>query len=164
MATAGNNLSHYSTEDLPNVFSYKIGIVTSEWNNDITFAMRDGAIETLINHGVSEKNIIQKLAPGTYELALAAQWLFEYSDVDAVVCIGNVIQGETRHFDFVCEAAAQGIKDVSLKYNKAAIFCVLTDNNKQQSIDRSGGKHGNKGVEAAVAALKMVALQKSLQR
>jgi 6,7-dimethyl-8-ribityllumazine synthase len=89
--------------------------------------------------------------------------MFEHKKVDAVVAVGSVIQGETKHFDFVCEACAQGVKDVSLKYNKPAVFCVLTDNTMQQAIDRSGGKHGNKGVEAGIAALKMAALQAKLK-
>ena len=100
--------------------------------------------------------------PGSFELSLGAQFLLEYSEIDAVICLGSVVQGETKHFDFVCEGTALGIKDVSLKYNKPVIFGVLTDNTIQQAIDRSGGKHGNKGIEAAITAIKMVALQKTI--
>lgn len=163
MATEGNNLSEYNIEEIPNGADFKIGIVVSEWNEDITSNLLSGAKDTLLMHGVKPTNIIIKPVPGTYELPLAAQFLFEgIKDMDGVICIGSVIQGETKHFDFVCEAAALGIKDVNLKYNKPTIFCVLTDNNKQQAIDRSGGKHGNKGVEGAIACLKMIALKKGL--
>ena len=119
------------------------------------------AIEALKICGCT--NFIRKDQPGSFELALGAQFLLEYNDLDAVICLGSVIQGETKHFDFVCEGTVLGIKDVSLKYNKPVIFGVLTDNTLQQAIDRSGGKHGNKGTEAAVTAIKMVALQKELQ-
>ena len=111
---------------------------------------------------VKEENIHVHYAPGSFELPLASQWLLEKDDIDGVVAIGSVIQGETKHFDFVCDATAQGVKDVGLKYNKPAIFCVLTDNHLQQAIDRSGGKHGNKGIEAAIACIKMVHLKKSI--
>lgn len=162
MATAGHNLSSYNSEEVPNGSNYRIGIVVAEWNEHITGGLLKGAKETLLTQGVQEDQLHIHLVPGTYELALGAQMLYEAKDLDGVICIGSVIQGETKHFDFVCEAAAQGIKDVGLKYNKPTIFCVLTDNTEQQAIDRSGGKHGNKGVEGAVACLKMIALQKSL--
>ena len=163
MATVGNNLSEYNIEEIPNGADFKIGIVVSEWNESITGNLLAGAKETLLKHGVEEANILIKPVPGTYELPLGAQFLFEgIQDLNGVICIGSVIQGETKHFDFVCESAALGIKDVNLKYNKPAIFCVLTDNTKQQAIDRSGGLHGNKGVEGAIACLKMIALKDSL--
>jgi 6,7-dimethyl-8-ribityllumazine synthase len=163
MATKGNNLSEYNIEEIPNGADFKIGIVVSEWNEEITGNLLKGAKETLIKHGVNKNNMAIKAVPGTFELPLAAQILFEKDKfLDGVICIGSVIQGETKHFDFVCEAAALGIKDVNLKYNKPTIFCVLTDNTKQQAIDRSGGVHGNKGTEGAIACLKMIALQKSL--
>ncbi len=163
MATAGNNLSEYDIEKIPNGADFKIGIVVSEWNEDITGNLLAGAKEALLANGVLPENILVKPVPGTYELSLAAQFMFESSyRPDGVICIGSVIQGETKHFDFVCESAALGIKDVNLKYNKPAIFCVLTDNTKQQAIDRSGGKHGNKGVEGAIACLKMIDLNNQL--
>lgn len=163
MATEYRNLSEYNRDFVPNGADFKIGIVVSEWNENITLNLLKGAKEALLENGVKEENIIVRFAPGTYELPLASQFLLEHAGVDGVVAIGSVVQGETKHFDFVCEGAAQGIKDVNLKYNKPVAFCVLTDNTMQQAIDRSGGKHGNKGIECAVACLKMVGLQHSLK-
>jgi len=162
MATVNNNLSNYDINSVPNATNMVFGIVVSEWNENITKGLLKGAYTTLLKHGATEDNIIVKFIPGTFELPLAAQTMFEKTDVDAVICLGSVIQGETKHFDFVCEGAALGIKDVALKYNKPTIFGVLTDNNEQQAIDRSGGKHGNKGDEAAVTAIKMVDFHNSL--
>ncbi len=163
MATANTNLSHYDKDSIPSASAMSFGIVVSEWNNQITDALLQGAYDTLIENGANPENIIVKRVPGTYELSLAAQLMLENTEVDGVVAIGSVIQGETKHFDFVCEAVSQGIKDVNLKFNKPVVFCVLTDNTLQQAIDRSGGKHGNKGVECAVAGIKMVALKKELE-
>lgn len=162
MATEGNNLSDYDVSKVPDGSKMTIGIVVSEWNEQITKGLLEGAHKTLLKHGVLEDNILIHFVPGAYELPLSAQFLLENTAVEAVICLGCVIQGETKHFDFVCEGVAQGIKDVSLKYNAPVIFGVLTDNTLQQSIDRSGGKHGNKGDEAAVTAIKMVALKKKL--
>ncbi|MFT7614460.1 MAG: 6,7-dimethyl-8-ribityllumazine synthase [Parvicellaceae bacterium] len=162
MATAGNNLSEYNKELIPNASEMKFGIVVSEWNDKITDGLLEGATSTLLEHGCNKDNFLIEYVPGTFELALGAQLLFESMEIDAVICIGSVIQGETKHFDFVCEGATLGIKDVGLKYNKPAIFCVLTDMNESQAIERSGGKHGNKGTEAAVSAIKMVALKQRL--
>lgn len=160
MATVNKNLSIYDKDTIPSGADFKIGIVVSEWNENITFNLLKGAKEALLENGVKEENIFVHYAPGSFELPLGAQWLLEKDDVDGVIAIGSVIQGETKHFDFVCSATALGIKDVGLKYNKPAIFCVLTDNTLQQAIDRSGGKHGNKGVEAAIACIKMIHLKK----
>lgn len=162
MATKKKNLSEYDKDTIPNGADYKIGIVVSEWNDNITFNLLKGAQEALLENGVKEENIIVKYVPGAYELPLGSQWLLEKEDIDGVIAIGSVIQGETKHFDFVCEATALGIKDVGLKFGKPAIFCVLTDNTMQQAIDRSGGKYGNKGVEAGVACIKMIHYKKSL--
>ena len=162
MATAHTNLSEYDKELTPNASEMSFGIVVSEWNANITDNLLKGAYKALIDNGVLPANIIVKHTPGAYELPLAAQLLIENTKVDGVVAIGSVIQGETKHFDYVCEAVSQGIKDVNLKYGKPVAFCVLTDSTMQQGIDRSGGKHGNKGIECAVAAIKMVALKKSL--
>lgn len=162
MATAHTNLSEYDKELIPNASEMSFGIVVSEWNANITDNLLKGAYDTLIDNGSKPENIIVKHIPGTYELPLAAQLIIENTKVDGVVAIGSVIQGETKHFDYVCEAVSQGIKDVNLKYGKPVAFCVLTDNTMQQGIDRSGGKHGNKGIECAIAAIKMVALKKSL--
>ncbi len=162
MATEGKNLSYYNPESIPNGKDMRIGIVVSEWNEKITFGLLDGAKMALLESGVLEKNIIVKIVPGSFELALAGQFLLQQENIDGVVCLGSVIQGETKHFDFVCQGVTNGIMDINLKYNKPAIFGVLTDNTMQQAIDRSGGKHGNKGIECAIACIKMIALKKSL--
>lgn len=163
MATANTNLSKYDISTIPNGADFRIGIVVSEWNSSITFNLLKGAKETLLKHGVKEDNIFVHLTPGSFELPLGAQFLLENSNIDGVIALGSVIQGETKHFDFVCNGVAQGVKDVSLKYNKPVIFGVLTDNTMQQAEDRSGGRHGNKGIECAVACLKMIKLQKTLK-
>ncbi len=163
MATALRNLSEYNKDFVPNGADFRIGIVVSEWNDNITLNLLKGAKEALLENGVKEENIIVRFVPGAFELPLGAQYFLEYTKVDGVVVIGTVIQGETKHFDFVCEGATQGIKDVGLKYNKPVAFCLLTDNTLQQSIDRSGGKHGNKGIECAIACLKMIGLQQSFK-
>lgn len=160
MATEHHNLSNYNTELVPNGADFKVGIVVSEWNENVTLNLLQGAKETLLVNGVKEEDIHVYFVPGTFELPLGCQFIFENTYLDGVIAIGCVIQGETRHFDFVCEGTTKGIMDVGLKYNRPAIFCVLTDNNLQQSIDRSGGKHGNKGVECAIALLKMIALSR----
>ena len=147
---------------MPSAEGMKIGIVVSEWNANITENLFSGAYEVLVECGCKSEDIIRKNVPGSFELPLAAQFLLESKNVDAVICLGSVIQGETKHFDYVCQTTSNGIKDVSLKYNKAVIFGVLTDNTMQQAIDRSGGKHGNKGVEASITAIKMVSLMKNL--
>lgn len=154
MATSLKNLSEYN--ELPNGADFRIGIVVSEWNGHITSKLYEGALETLLKAGVKEENITLYQVPGAFELPLGAQWLFEKNTIDGVIAIGVVIQGETRHFDFVCSGTTQGIVDVTLKYNRPVGFCLLTDNTEQQSIDRAGGKHGNKGVEAAVTVLRML--------
>ena len=162
MATENKNLSHYNLEEVPSAKGMKIGIVVSEWNANITENLFSGAYEALVECGCKSEDIIRKNVPGSFERPLAAQFLLESKNVDAVICLGSVIQGETKHFDYVCQTTSNGIKDVSLKYNKAVIFGVLTDNTMQQAIDRSGGKHGNKGVEASITAIKMVSLMKNL--
>ncbi|MFT7084697.1 MAG: 6,7-dimethyl-8-ribityllumazine synthase [Vicingaceae bacterium] len=162
MATEGNNLSEYDFNSVPNGSEMTLGIVVSEWNDKITLELLKGAKNTLLKHGVLESNIHVHFVPGAFELPLGAQLLLENKAVEAVICLGCVIQGETKHFDFVCEGVTQGIKDVNLKYNAPVIFGVLTDNTEQQSIDRSGGRLGNKGDEAAVTAIKMVDLKNRL--
>lgn len=134
----------------------KFGIVVSEWNDQVTESLFTGAVETLLRHGVKKENIFRKNVPGSFELTLGAQWLAEIKEIDAVICLGCVIQGETRHFDFICDAVAHGITNVGLKFNKPVIFGVLTPDTLQQALDRSGGKHGNKGDEAAITAIKML--------
>ena len=163
MATENKNLSNYNKEEIPNGADFKIGIVVSEWNYDITRNLLKGAKDALLDNGVLEENIIVKHVPGAFELPLGCQFMLEADDdLDGVVAIGCVIQGETKHFDFVCQGATQGIMRVNMEYNTPVSFCLLTDTTKQQSIDRSGGKHGNKGTECAVACMKMIGLQEEL--
>lgn len=159
MATA--NLSEYDKNSIPNANEFRFGIVVSEWNDQITEGLFRGAYETLLEHGVEEKKIERWNVPGSFELIYGCKKMQESFDMlDAIIAIGSVIQGETKHFDFVCEGVTQGIKDLNVQNDIPVIFCVLTDNNMQQSIDRSGGKHGNKGTEAAIAAIKMAQLRK----
>ena len=158
MATANTNLSNYDKSALPDASSFKLGIVVSEWNAEVTNGLLQGALKTLLDCGVLDYNISVHKVPGSFELIFGAKKL-QTSGVDAVITIGCVIQGETKHFDFVCDGLTQGIVDLNLKYDVPVIFCVLTDTTKQQSIDRSGGKFGNKGIECAVAAIKMAALK-----
>ncbi len=159
---ATTDLSNYDAAGVPKGTGLRLGLVVSAWNAEITDALRDGAMETLLKHGVAFKDIHEVQVPGSYELALGAQLLMEHRPLDGVICIGSVVRGETPHFDFVCHAAAQGIMEVGLKTGQPVIFCVLTDDHMEQARARSGGKHGNKGVEAAVALLKMAALRKKL--
>ena len=157
------NLSEYDATQVPSGENYRIGIVVAEWNREITDVLAQGAVDTLLQHGVAEDNIIVEHVPGSFELTTGADLLLRSDkNIDAVICVGCVIQGETRHFDFICEAVSQGVTNVALKHEKPVIFSLLTTNNMQQALDRAGGKHGNKGVEGAVTALKMVALQKKL--
>ncbi len=162
MATAGKNLSSFKSEDLPNGAHFHVGIVVSEWNSEFTGGMLRGAQEVLLQAGVPEASIRVHWVPGSFELPLGAQWLAERNDIDGVICIGSVIRGETAHFDYVCSAAAQGILRVNQDTGKPVMFCVLTDDTPQQAEARSGGVHGNKGVEAAVGLLKMLTLRSSL--
>lgn len=159
MSTANKNLSQNHSANAPDGSHIHMGIVVSEWNENITGNLLQGALETLQKHGVKSENIKVIYVPGSFELPLGAQKLISKKNIHAVIAIGSVIQGETKHFDFVCNAVAQGIKDVNLKYDKPVIFCVLTDDTMQQAIDRSGGKYGNKGSDCALAALKMCLLE-----
>ena len=158
------NLSEYDPTQVPSGKDYTIGIAVAEWNSEITHALAQGALETLRQHDVKEDNIKLYHVPGSFELTTAADlMLTNDKKMDAVICIGCVIQGETRHFDFICEAVSQGVTNVSIKHGKPVIFSLLTTNDMKQAKDRAGGKHGNKGVEGAVTALKMVAFQKQLE-
>ena len=157
MATTNNNLSDFNKDSLPDSSNMKIGIVVSKWNNKITDGLYNGAFTTLIESGVSENNIEKIEVPGSFELIFGAK-LLSRKDVDAIICLGSLIQGETKHFDYVCQAVSNGIKDLNISLNIPVIFGVLTDNTMEQAVNRSGGKHGNKGVEAAVTAINMVHL------
>jgi len=160
MATANKNLSNYDKNQLPNASGFRFGIVVSEWNDRITNGLFSGAESALLDCGVLPENIIRWNVPGSFELIYGSKKMIETQNVDCVITIGCVIKGETMHFEFVCEGVTQGIKDLNIKSDVPVIFCLLTDNNEQQSIDRSGGIHGNKGTEAAIAAIKMADLRK----
>ena len=158
---ATTDLSVYDKATIPNAKDFRFGIVVSEWNTNITEGLFQGAFDTFIDCGVIKENIVRWNVPGSFELIYGCKKMQQsYDMLDAVIAVGSVIQGETKHFDFVCEGVAQGIKDLNVQSDIPVIFCVLTDNTMQQAIDRSGGKHGNKGVEAAIAAIKMAQLRK----
>ena len=159
MATSFKNLSDYDISSVPNAEDMIFGIVVAEWNEDITATLAEGAINTLKKHGVADSNIVLKHVPGTFELTMGARFFAEYDDVDAVICIGCVVQGDTPHFDYICQGVTKGITDLNLNYDIPFVYGVLTCGTMQQAIDRAGGKHGNKGDEAAITAIKMAALQ-----
>lgn len=156
MSSQNRNLSSVEGSEVKSAADFTFGIVWAEWNHEVTYALYKGAYDTLVKYGAKPENIISKTVPGSFELTLGAQWLAEQKKVDAVIAIGCVIQGETRHFDFICDAVANGITNLNIKFNKPVIFGVLTPDNQQQAIDRAGGKHGNKGDEAAITAIKML--------
>jgi len=158
MATANHNLSDYDLDAVPDGSSFKIHLVVSQWNDTITTALCKGAMETLKRHGVKDSNVKIWRVPGSFELIYGAKKAQSFNP-DAVIAIGSVIKGETQHFDFVCQAVSQGIKDLNLVSDVPVIFCVLTDNILKEAKERSGGKHGNKGTEAAVTALQMSKLR-----
>ncbi|HSI69852.1 MAG TPA: 6,7-dimethyl-8-ribityllumazine synthase [Gillisia sp.] len=161
MATEGKNLSEYDKNSIPDATEFRFGIVVAEWNDNITEGLYQGAVKVLEENGVMSRKIARWNVPGSFELVYGCKKMLEtYDMLDAVIAIGSVIEGETKHFDFVCQAVSQGIKDLNVQNDVPVIFCVLTDQNMQQAIDRSGGKHGNKGAEAAVAAIKMAQLRK----
>jgi 6,7-dimethyl-8-ribityllumazine synthase len=161
---ATRNLSSYDPQSVPSAAEMRFGIVVSDWNNDITSSLLAGAEKTLRKHGVSKKDIIIKHVPGSFELTLGAQFIAEYDDVDGIICLGCVIRGETPHFDYICQGVTQGITQLNLEYNIPFIFGVLTTENHEQAAERAGGKHGNKGDEAAVTAIKMAALQREMEK
>lgn len=161
---ATQNLSQYKPDEVPSAKGMKIGIVVSEWNSDITFSLKEGAIQTLEQYGMDTDDIILRHVPGSFELTTGAQLMAGYTSVDAVICLGCIIQGETPHFDYICQGVTVGLTQVAIEFEIPVIFGVLTTNSYEQALDRSGGKHGNKGVEAAVTAIKMVALKRDFQQ
>jgi 6,7-dimethyl-8-ribityllumazine synthase len=163
MASRLKNLSDYDTSQVPTGHGRKFVIVVAEWNNKVTFALRDGAKKTLLKYGVQEKDILVLYVPGAFELTAACAWACRRR-VDAVIAIGCVIKGDTPHFDYICQGVTQGITQLNLDSLIPVIFGVLTTNNLKQSLERAGGKHGNKGDEAAVTALKMIAVSKQIHR
>ena len=158
MASIIKNLSAFSGRDLPDITSKKFGMVVSEWNEEITHSLMSGALETLLKYGAKKESIIIRSVPGSFELTLGAQTLAQDQEIDAILCLGCVIQGETPHFNFICNAVAQGITTLNLKFHKPIVFGVLTTHTLQQAIARSGGKHGNKGDEAAMTGIKMLTI------
>ncbi len=159
---ATKDLSDFSSSVIPSAAPYRFAIVVAQWNNEITGPLYRGAYQLLTEHGALEENILTVEVPGSFELTSGADMVLAAKDVDAVICLGCVIQGETRHFDFICQAVAQGVTQVAIKYNKPVVFGVLTTDTLQQAVDRAGGKYGNKGDEAAVTAIQMAAVQRSL--
>lgn len=145
-----------SVKSKVNLAKTKVAIVVAEWNEEITGAMHDSAVSSLIKSGIKKENIIRKNVPGSFELTLGALWMAEEKSISAVICLGCVIQGETPHFDYICQAVAYGITEVGIKTKKPVVFGVLTTLNKQQALDRAGGKYGNKGEEAAITAIQML--------
>ncbi|MDQ6481056.1 6,7-dimethyl-8-ribityllumazine synthase [Dyadobacter sp. LHD-138] len=162
MSSADKNLSVFNTEGLPDISNKKFAIVVAEWNSEITEALYDGAYKTLIEYGATAQNIERGNVPGSFELTLGAHWFAQRKDIDAVIALGVVIQGDTKHNDYINHAVAQGITNINIKNNKPVIFGVLTPNNMEQAIERSGGVHGNKGDEAAMTAIKMVGLKEQV--
>jgi len=158
MATANKNLSVYDKDTIPDASNLRFGIVVSEWNPKITEGLFNGAMEALLDCGAQQERIVRWNVPGSFELIFGCKKMAQDLKVDAIIAVGSVIRGETQHFDFVCGAAAQGIKDLNVQLSVPVIFCVLTDDTLEQARDRSGGKHGNKGTEAAIAAIKMATL------
>jgi len=156
------NLSEYDISTVPSAENMKFGIVVAEWNYKITGALAQGAVDTLIKHGVKEDQIVMKHVPGSFELTLGGQFFAEYTDVDAIILLGCVIQGETPHFNYICQSVAEGATRLNMSCNLPVIFGVLTTLTEQQALDRAGGRLGNKGDEAAVTAIKMVALHKQM--
>ena len=158
MSSADKNLSVFTTDGLPDITNKKFVIVVAEWNQEVTEALFQGAYKTLVDYGAQTQNILRANVPGSFELSFGSQIYAQKADVDAVIAIGCVIQGETKHNDYINHAVAHGLTDVALKYNKPVIFGVLTPNTLQQALDRAGGIHGNKGDEAAITAIKMLGL------
>ena len=157
MATTNNNLSEYNLEDIPNSEGMRFAIVVSEWNNHVTDNLFDGAEQALLDCGVRQNDIVRIDVPGSFELVFGAKIASKYN-YDAIICLGSVIKGETDHFHYVCNSVSSGIKDLNITLDVPVIFGVLTDNTEEQAINRSGGKFGNKGVEAAITAIKMAHL------
>ena len=159
MTKKNNNLSHFNKEEVPNAKGLTFGIVVSEWNGNITEGLYKGATDALIECGANANDIVKYCVPGSYELVFGAK-IAAKSNPDSIICLGSVIQGETKHFDFVCSAVAMGIKDLNISLDMPVIFGVLTDNTMEQAKNRSGGKYGNKGIEAAITAIKMAILNR----
>jgi 6,7-dimethyl-8-ribityllumazine synthase len=162
MSLKKTNLSEEKTFSVHGTAKMRIGILVSEWNEEVTSALLTGTTTTLQRHGVKKSNVFVKYVPGSFELTAGASMMADALKLDAIICLGCIIQGETRHFEFIAQAVANGITHVGIQYNIPVVFGVLTTDNYQQALDRCGGKHGNKGDEAAVTAIKMVDLRWNL--
>jgi 6,7-dimethyl-8-ribityllumazine synthase len=162
MASALHNLSSYDPTTVPSGKGYKIGIVVSEWNEEVTGALLDGAFNTLLKHGVNKEDIIVRFVPGSFELVYGSAVMMEDTDVDAVIAIGCVIRGDTPHFDYICQGATQGLAELNRLAEVPVIYGLLTCNTMQQALDRCGGELGNKGDECAITALKMIKFRENL--
>jgi 6,7-dimethyl-8-ribityllumazine synthase len=156
MATAYHNLSDYDINSVPSAENMKFGIVVSEWNDNITGALLNGAVTTLEKHGAKRDNITVRTVPGSFELTFGAAQMLKRLDVDAVIVIGCVVRGDTPHFDYVCAGTTQGIAQLNAEGDKPVIYGLITTNTMAQAEDRAGGKLGNKGTECAITAIKMV--------
>ena len=156
MATSLKNLSDYTANSFVDISEKRFGLVVADWNREITDVLAQGAYDTLLKHGAKDENIYRNSVPGSFELTLGAQFLAQHEEIDAVICLGVVIKGDTKHDDYINHAVAQGLTNVGLKFNKPVIFGLVTTNDLEQALDRAGGKHGNKGVEAAAAAIHML--------
>lgn len=158
---SGHDLSHIAYRSGRPHDKDKVAVIVSKWNQEITGTLYQGALRVLIEAGVNPDNIITIDVPGSFELPGGANYILnKEKDLDGVICLGCVIQGETRHFDFICDAVSHSIMQLGIDHNKPVIFGVLTPNTMQQALDRAGGKYGNKGEEASVALLEMIDLFK----
>lgn len=155
MATSLHNLSEYDFSKVPDASNMCFGIVVSEWNPKVTGALLDGAVKTLEKHGTLPENIHVKTVPGSFELVYGAQQMCKNDGFDAIIILGCVVRGETPHFDYICEGVTHGISYLNASQNIPVIFGLLTTNDLEQAVERSGGKFGNKGDECAVVAIKM---------
>lgn len=164
MASSLKNLSEYNKESIPSAKDYKFGIAVADWNDEITFSLLEGCADTLEEHGAEPESIKVIHVPGSYELPYGAQLLLDEKKYDAIIIIGAVITGETKHDEYICNAVSQGVMQLTLMYKTPVVFGLLTPRNMEQALDRAGGKHGNKGVEAAVTAIKMVALAEEMNK
>ena len=164
MASALKNLSQYDENNMPDAKDLIFGIVVADWNEKITHALYEGCYETLLKHGAQADNIHTIQVPGSFELTVGARMLAGRHNRDAVTCLGCVIKGETSHNEYINQAVAQGLTNLGLTSGRPFVFGLLTPNDEQQALDRAGGKHGNKGVEAAVTGLRMAALRQELKQ
>ena len=164
MSSADKNLSSFDKTKVPDASAFRFGIVVAEWHTEITEALYEGAFSALTACGALKENVIRINVPGSFELTGGAKFLTENEKLDAIICLGCVIQGETRHFEFICNAVSQGLTLLSVRFSIPFIFGVLTTDTLQQAQDRAGGKHGNKGTEAAITAVKMAAMKNQLKK